>query len=371
MNELLTLRASSMPQGFRCPASVRTGRIALNETHEMATLGTAAHEALRSLAETGSIAWDEIPGLAERYNVPVAELRMLCAQAAKTWPTISASFVDALTEVELSVEVVPGVLLSGHLDLLSISGTVARSGDWKTGRVDSDYAHQMKAYGALVLLDNADLTEVTITIIWVRAGEIENYTMNRAGLKRWLASLLDVVVNWDGVYRTGAHCAHCARSHECAAANALVRRDVAAMSDQELVERAENALETMTAEEKIELLRKADMVAGYAERVRKAIKADVLENGDVVANGVRLTIDTEQRRDIDSLAAWPVLEAAGFGDEEFARCIDIRVSKAEKLVAERAGRGKGAAAVRELSAALQSAGAISVREIQKLSAKRA
>lgn len=371
MTELLTLRASSMPQAFRCPASVRTGRIALNETHEMATLGTAAHEALRSLAETGEIDWTAIPGLAERFGVPESELRMLCGQAAKSWPQISASFVNALTEVALAVEVVEGVVLSGHLDLLSVRGNIARAGDWKTGRKDSDYTHQMKAYGALVLLENPDLVEVTITIIWVRDSEIENYTMRRPDLLAWLDSLVSTVVRWDQVYRPGAHCAHCARSHECDAANALIRRDVAAMSDQELTVRAENALDTMTAEEKIELLRKSDMVAAYAERVRKAIKAHVLENGDVIANGVRLTIDTEQRRDIDSLVAWPVLEASGFGDDEFARCIEIRISKAEKLVAERAGRGKGAAAVRELAKALQAAGAITVREIQKLSAKRA
>lgn len=334
-------------------------------------MGTAAHDAARALAETGSIDWGALPSIADRHGVPIAELRMLCGMAQKLWPSVSQSFPEALTEIPLSAELAPGVVLTGHVDVLSVAGTVARCADWKFGRLDSDYSSQLKAYGALVLLDNPGLTEVTSTVLWVREGEIENYSFDRAGVARWVQSVLREIVNWDGVYRTGAHCAHCARSHECVAANALVRRDVAAMSDQELVESAENALETMTAEEKVELLRKADMVAGYAERVRKAIKADVLENGDVVANGVRLTIDTEQRRDIDSLAAWPVLEAAGFGDEEFARCIDIRVSKAEKLVAERAGRGKGAAAVRELSAALQSAGAISVREIQKLSAKRA
>lgn len=360
-----------MPQAFRCGASVRSGRIAINETHEMATLGTAAHEALRSLAETGEIDWAQVPAIAERFDVSLPELRMLCGMAQKTWPSISASFVNALTEVAISAEVTEGIVLSGHLDLLSVSGNVARAGDWKTGRKDSDYTHQMKAYGALVLLENTDLIEVTITIIWVRDGELENYTMRRADLDTWLASLRDNVVNWDDVYRAGAHCAHCPRSHECPAANALIRRDVAALTDQELTESAENALATMPPDEIIELLRKSDMVAGYAERIRKAVKAHVAQHGDVIAGNVRLTIDTEQRRDIDSLAAWPVLEATGFGDEDFARCIDIRISKAEKIVAERAGRGKGAGAVRALGAALTEAGAVSVREIQKLSAKRA
>jgi len=360
-----------MPQAFRCGASVRPGRIAINETHEMATLGTAAHEALRSLAETGSIDWAEVPAIAERFDVSVVELRMLCGMAQKTWPSISASFVDALTEVAISAEVAEGVVLYGHLDLLSVTGNIARAGDWKTGRVDGDYSHQMKGYGALVLLENPDLIEVTVTVIWVRDGEIENYTMRRPELAAWLAALRDKVIDWDYVYGAGAHCAHCSRSHDCPAANALIRRDVAALTDQELTENAENALASMAPDEIVEILRKADMVAGYADRIRKAVKAHVIAHGDVTAGNVRLTIDTEQRRDIDSLAAWPVLEATGFGDEDFARCIDIRISKAEKIVAERAGRGKGAGAVRALGAALTEAGAVSVREIQKLSAKRA
>lgn len=368
---LLTLRASSAPQAFRCPASVRPGSVALNETHEMATLGTAAHEALRALAERGSVDWDSLPALAERFAVPETELRMLCAMATKVWPAISASFVGALTEVSLSAEVAPGAMLTGHLDLLSVAGTIARAGDWKTGRKDGDYGHQMKAYGALVLLENTELTEVTVTVIWVRDGDIENYTMTRSSITAWLTELSDTVINWDGVYRPGAHCGYCSRSHECEAANALIRRDVAAIADRDLLGRAENELATMPDAEIVELLRKADIVARYSDRVRQAIKSHVLKNGDVVANGVRLTIDTEQRRDVDSLAAWPVLESAGFGDEDFARCIDVRLSKVEKLVAEKAERGKGAATIRALGTALQDAGAISVREIQKLTSKRA
>lgn len=373
MARSLFLRASALPLAFRCPGSVHPGIVSLNETHESAFAGTAAHEALRSLAETGSINWDSLTRIAERYQVDPDELRMLSALGAKLWNTVSQSFPDALTEVGgLAVEVAPGVILSGHLDVLSISGTVARAGDWKTGRKDGDYSQQMRAYGALVLLDNPELTEVTVTVLWVRDCEAENYTMTRADTEKWLQELIQVVVEWDGVYRPGRlHCKHCPRSHECEAANALVRRDVAAIADKQLVARAECEIEMMSPSEIVEVLQKADLVSSYAERVRQAIKRHIEDHGDVVADGVRLTIQTDTKRELDPIRAWPVLESKGFKDEDFAECIDLRISRVEKRIAKNAGRGKGAGSVRELGDALAKAQAIETKEVRKLVTKRA
>lgn len=368
---LSTLRASAAPLAFLCGASIRRGEVPINQLSEAADIGTAAHEALRPLAETGRLDWEAIPAIAKRYSVPEDDVRILCAQANKLWPELAPIFKDALTEVELSTELRPGFLLTGHADLLTTTGTVARGGDWKTGRRDAHHEHQLKAYCALVLLENIELTEVTFTAIWVRDGEIENYTMDRAGCEAWVRELLTAVVDWDGVYRTGKHCDHCPRSHECPAANAQVRRDVAAIADRDLVGRAECEIELMTAEEIVDVFSKADTVARYAQRVRDAIKARVLSHGDIVANGVRLTIATEKRRDVDAARAWPVLEQQGFVDEDFVEVIDLSASKIEKRVATKAPRGKGAAAVRGVTKALEDAGALSVREIQKLTQKRA
>ena len=105
--------------------------------------------------------------------------------------------------------------------------------------------------------------------------------------------------------------------------------------------------------------------------MRRKKKDDVAAHGDIVANGVRLTIATEERREVDTLKAWPVLEAAGFGDQEFAACVEIHVSDAERLVAKRAGRGHGAGAVRDLNEKLTAADAVHTREIKKLAQRRA
>src|SRR5204862_5017368 len=104
------------------------------------------------------------------------------------------------------------------------------------------------------------------------------------------------------------------------AANALVRRDVAAIADQDLVTKMEDeaALATMAPEQIVDVLAKADMVVKNAERVRSAIRSHVMRSGDIVASGKRLTLQQEERRSLEPLAAFTVLVEHGFEDPEMA-----------------------------------------------------
>lgn len=371
MSDLIRLRASAAPTAFRCPGSVRRDGLLVDEPNDAASAGTAAHEALRALAETGAVQWGTLPALAERFDVPLEELRILCAQGAKLWEPVRDAFPSALTELYLSSEVAPGRYLSGHLDLLSYQDRVVRFGDWKTGRKDGDHRHQVMAYAALLYLDDTTLDEVTGTLLWVRDAEIENYTVTRTEIQAWLRRLDAEVFRWDGVYRPGPQCLYCPRSATCEAANAMARRDVAAIADKTLVARAESEISTMTAEEIVDIFEKASTVERYAKRVRDAIRKQVESGGDIVADGKRLTLQTEERRSVDAEKAWPVLEAAGFEDADFAAAMTLSASKCESVVAKKAGRGKGAAAVRDLKAKLDAAAAIEIRTIKKLVSRRA
>lgn len=363
---MVTLRASRAPLVFRCPGALRPATVPVDEVHEAATLGTAAHTLLADLAQTGEVDYSAVPVVAQRYGVDPDELRMLAAMGRKLWTEVAESFPAALTEVPLSAEIA-GLLLTGHADLISIAQTTGRVGDWKTGRKDSDYQEQLCAYAALILLDNPELTECTATILWVREHEIENYTMTRAGMREWVGRLEAEIVHWDGTYHPGSHCQYCPRSHECGAANALARRDVAAMTDEEIG----RDLATLPPEQIVELHGKAKSVAAIAKRVTDAIKAHVQQHGDVQANGSRLTIETRGKRQLRPAEAWPVLTAAGFNDADFAASMTLSVTKVEKRVAQQAGRGKGAAAVRALGDELKAAGAISTKETHSLALKRA
>jgi hypothetical protein len=371
---LPTIRCSALPMAFRCPGSVRPVPVEINESNDAASVGTAAHEALRSLAETGSLDWDAIQTIADRHNVDADEVRMLCALGSKLWANVAPSFKDALTEVEFEADVdllldvtdqrIHSVTLTGHVDLYAVNGTIARAGDWKTGRKDSDYQHQMKGYGALILLEDRTLTEVTITVLWVREGEIENYTMTRESLDPWLAGLA-AVIHWDGIYHPGLHCTHCRRYHDCEARTAMVRANVAALTGLTV------DLANMEPEQIVGLVRQAETVAAVAKHLREAVKEHVLRSGNIVGDGTLITVETEEKRKLVPVAAWPVLDAAGFGDEDFAASMDLRIGRVEKIIAQKAGKGKGAAAVRKLKADLEEAGAIDTVESQKLVIKRA
>lgn len=381
MTEKLRLRCSSLPLAFVCPGSVRRGELVINDTSEPAELGTAAHAGLAVMVERGWPDWDGIPELARRHGVDETDLRVLIAQGVKLWESplpdsqrrVLDCFPDPLTEVPLEHEDDAWVL-TGHADILGRSPTAVHVGDWKGGRVDKSFREQLIGYGALALLDDRAALWAESTVLWVRDQETELYSMQRTELDSWRRRVDDEIVAWNGEYRPGPHCDHCKRMHDCPARNARMRADLAIVTDRNLVGHAEDGetLATWTAEAKIDLLEKARVASHLIDRVLGAIKADVVENGGEISDGKRrLVIVSEPRRYLDPIKAFPVLTEAGFTDEDMAQVIEMTAAKAENVVAERAPKGKAAAAKRELTAKLEAAGAIQVREHQKMVQKRA
>jgi hypothetical protein len=354
---MITLRASKAPLAFRCAGSLQPPKVAIDETSEPARLGTAAHVALRPRAEGGGVAWDALADMADAHEVDGDELRMLCAMATKLWPQLAPSFPGAQTEVEMRAGVGDSLTLTGHADLLSMvdhpDGRAVHGGDWKTGRKDSDYSQQMRCYCAIALLSDSALVHATWTLIWLRSGEVESYTMARADLAQWLADTELALWNWDGTYRPGPWCDWCPRAHECEARTAMVRRDIAAFLGSTIM------ADAMVPGAMVSMAGRARMVKKAAEAVLDLIKAHVDAHGDIVgADGVTLTITETPQRKLDVGRAWPVLEAAGFGDDDFVSTLTMSVGKIEKRIAQRAGKGNGAAAVRELERQLEAAGAV-------------
>lgn len=375
MTEPLELRCSSLPLALTCPASVRPSGLVVDESGSESAVGTATHAGLAVLAETGAVPWDDAPALARRHGVDEVELRALLALGASLWRAHRAShpMPRASSEVELAYRDPGGAfVLTGHADVVAWLGRRARVVDWKCGRRDSDYSAQLGGYCALVMLDDPrGVDEVEAFALWVRDGEVERYHLRRAELGAWLARLVERVVTWDGAYHAGPHCPHCPRSHECPAGRALVRRDVEAMAGEALTEWGDDALDALGPARIVELLARADLVAAVGARVRAAVRAYVERHGDVVGGGRRLTLRHEARRELDVLEAFPVLYAHGFTDDELAEVITLSLAAAERVAARRAGRGKGAAAVRALDAALDAAHAIQTTRATKLVTRRA
>lgn len=367
---MLTLRASGLPMAFLCPGSAHVPEVRIDPRSAPADLGNAAHEALRPVVEGRGVQWEDLPAIAARWGVDEVELRVLVATGAKLWPLVADRFPLALTEVELTAEI-PGPFdvlghLSGHLDILARVDRTIEIADWKTGRKDADYGEQVRGYMALALLDDETALDARATVLWLREGDAEVYTMTRSGALSWMARLVEEVALWDGTFRPGDHCGRCKRNHECPAARALARRDVGAILGVDV----ETSIAAMPAADVVTLYKQAAQVEALAKRVRAAVKARVEEDGDLAADGARLTIQVEHRAALDIVKAWPVLEAAGFGDEDFAACVEVSPAKARDVVAKRAGKGKGAAAVRALDEALVQADAVRAEQVRKLVVRR-
>ena len=373
MTQLVSLRASATPLALRCPGSVHPHRLLVDEHNEAADIGTAAHELLHKMAEENAPPYSDVLDTAHRYGVPPSELRILLSQGWRLWQGVCESFSGGVFgEQELHAEVIPGFTITGHVDLRASAGaTRLRLGDWKTGRKDSDYSAQMRTYGALALLDDKSLEEVTITILWVRDESIENYTMDRAAATRWIKELVARVYRWDGVFHPSSYCQYCPRSHDCEAAIANARRDVAIVADRNVLSRVETELAMMSDADKLQIYEIASTVYNYADRIRKAMKAHVMQHGDVVADGKRLTITEQERRVLDTIKAWPIIEESEFTNEEIGEFVELKVSKLESAVAKRAGRGNGAAAIRSLRAKLDELDALTIKTSPRLTPTRA
>jgi len=372
MSALIQLRASAMPLALRCGGSAVPSKIRLNTSCAPADAGSAAHYVLKTLPASGRVDWSLVDVAAQLYQIDPKEISVLVALGARMWPELAPSFPNAIAEqrlVSLIYTERGSWELSGSPDFVTIGETIARGGDWKCGRKDTDYSQQMMGYNALLLLNNPGLLESHMSLIWIRTGEVETYSMTRAQLEQWLTRVESTVINWDGVLRpSDDYCHHCPRSHECDASNALARRNVAAIVDCSL-DSPEASLDTMSAEEKIGFYKKAKAVDIFLKGFLAALKTEALERGPIATDECSLEISEELQRDIDTKNAWPVLQSM-LTDDEMVKVVDVRVSRAEKIISAKAGRGNGAKSVREFKQKLEDAGAVSYDTIEKMVLRR-
>jgi len=364
------LRASTLPLAFKCPGSIRNTSTRINISNEAADAGSAMHKCCESLPRIGSIDWEFVDEVAAEHGCDCNELRFLCAKATRLWAKLRESFPGSITEVAIEYPIeVAGLKITGTIDGIAISGDVARLYDWKGGRLDTDYYHQMMAYGSMVLLAFPQLREVTVTILWVRHEQFENYTITREKAQEWMRKLETEVVQWDGVYHPHEKCVHCPRWYECEAANGLARASVAAIQNVD-VDSIAQQVERMPPDELIQLRRTAKMVTTIAERTNDAIRALLQKRGEIVGSEAKLMLENQPKRELDTRLTWQVLERIGFDEQDYAEVSKLSVTKIEKLVAERAGRGNGAAAKRKLKADLEAAGAVEMVDTFSISERR-
>ncbi len=241
---------------------------------------------------------------------------------------------------------------------------IARVVDFKTGRRDADFYHQLAGYAACLLKADPDLSEVTVSVVWLRGQEIETYVITRAVIDQWIARLRVQLART--AYVTGRHCEHCARSHDCPAVIAKAREGVALLRDPPA------DLTALSSVEIVGLYRAAKLVSKAAESAVASIRLHVIQNGPQDSGeGTSLQVVEESGgRDIDVAKAWDIVQKRLPDADQMAAVLKIKATDLDDAVAKAAGRGNGASAKRELAAELEAAGAVTMKRIQKLVEKR-
>lgn len=364
---MLTIRCSSLPLLFACRPAL-DGDLRIDERNEAADLGSAAHEAMEAIVAGHR---PDLDAIAKRWSCNRDELGRLAWYGVKAWEVLAPSFPDdeehaRFAESMMRVAIGDDLELTGHPDVHTVcsDGTV-RVIDWKTGRVDRDYYHQLAGYAAIFLLGDENVSEVTVSVVWLRGQEIETYVITRAVLEQWIARLRVQAART--AYVTGRHCEHCARSHNCPAVAAKAREGIAILGGEPV------DLSAMTGPEVVKLYRIAKLVTKIAESAVSSIRLHVIQNGPQDSGeGTYLQVVEENGgREIDVSKAWAVIQKRLPDAEQMAAVLRISATALDDAVAKAAGRGNGAAAKRELADELAAAGAVTMKQrIQKLTEKR-
>lgn len=375
-------RCSSLPLLFTCAGAGQSVEIEIDPVNDMGVFGNAGHDVMREIAEGDArhVSDVNLALIARRHLLDEEmeadlereafnclwiwrELRaglpsLADPVLARIWSELGAGLVGARGEVELSARI-GGVTLTGHADLLAIVGRRAVAPDWKFGRVDRNYRKQVEGYSALILRTFPEVDTVYTPICWMRGREIEHYEMSRRDLPAWEAAFTASIEEWDGVYHPGDHCVFCPRAAECPAMVTQMRLNLQLLGKQDLADKLDSSLEAVPGDEVVALDQRAAAIIKLCEQVRAVVKVRVRAAGGRLSDGAGgelKFIDVENRK-IDALAAWDAIERHT-EPEERSQFLKVSAAKLDAVVAQKAGRGHGAAAKRALEAELLEANAL-------------
>ena len=235
--------------------------------------------------------------------------------------------------------------------------------DWKSGRVRRTHKNQLRSYAylALVRARKADQEPESITVytVWLRHREIDVSTYTPAQLDQWAKDLANRVMNWDGVYTTGDHCAFCPRKTTCEAKLNEERALVQAFTGPE-----PSGLSRLSPESVYDTYRRVKEIERAVKGALAQFKEHVQEVGEVASGDRALVLAERGRTTIDARKAWPVLSEV-LSQDELAEAVSISKTAITKAVRANA-KGSKKAAVSDVLDQLEAAGAITKTSSQYL-----
>lgn len=367
---MTTIRCSRLPLAWNCPESqnVPDGTVVLNIGGEPAEAGNASHRYMSAHVRGTEL---NIPQLAAEHGCDPDELSMLCAQGRKLLSELGKYIkIDGTmkTEVPLRASIEDNIFLVGNADIAGRQGRTGLVVDYKSGRLDADHTHQLNGYGYCWMQHlGPEIEKVTVIVGMLRTGTWDVTHLTREQLISWSEELSRRIRNGRGNFNPGESCAYCQRRTNCPGRQALLRTitkdwsvEGAPIIDWTPETRAAMgpAIGTMYG--------RAKFVESVAEEFRAAVKADVLEHGPLpIGDGRQLAITETNKRVLDPAKARPILEKYLSADD-IDSATKISMAACEQAAASGARKGMGAGIKREMAAALEAAGALSLTTIQSL-----
>lgn len=330
----LRISPSRVPIYIECGQAARPV-VAIGESTEAGSMGSAAHAALADIVRNGET--QPIFRWAEEYQVDETELGWLVAYGRICWDEVRLAFPAPLVERKLEASIADDILLQGTADVLSMVPRGVATLDWKTKRekVPSDF-HQLQAY-ALLGCEALGVEEATVSIAWLRHQDLETRHLTRQDLEDFRGRLLRSLRS--ETYNLGDHCKYCPRRYECPA-----RQTKLTAATGQLTSQSETLREVIGAGRLPELMETVKEVEKAAKAIRAGVKSHIEESGPIPIDGSDREYYLQQiaRRGVNVTAGWDsILEHLGSLGAYNALKLDFK--KADKIIGDRTDGPKGVA----------------------------
>jgi len=356
--------ASKIPLLVACPASnVLPGEcLMIRTSNQAAALGTVIHKAAEKIVGEGLTSPPDMT--AELADTGVTDGALLNDVSSLLWAVVNewhgkkgeakaglkTYFDNVRLEQRFEATLNPQHPRTGErhkIDLTAIldfNGESVKAGrwligDWKTNRKEDEpfYSEQMKMEAALMMLNDKQVEEVTVMLIWLRHGARTIRTYTRADIKEWLQMLVKRKFFWDGTsYNTGEHCMYCPRVFVCEGRKEQLRSymDIMSATDAEamLYDDMGNILAPDEIQRRLVICKAFGKIA---TDFKKAVKELLVESGTRPLEGQPgFGLGIKEKKGslkIDVAAAWNTL-AEYLSAEQLSPALSISKKKLEEAI---------------------------------------
>jgi hypothetical protein len=321
------LSASSAERWLACPASAIAAAAYPNTATAFTREGTIAHEVAEQIARDG---------IAEKLPDVTQEM-LECARGYRDYIQEQIRSDDAVVLLEQRVDfshIVPKGF--GTADCIIIQGSTMDVIDYKYGKgvaVSAVDNPQEKLYGLGALNEFGfayDIERIRLHIYQPRLNSITVDELTVEELTQWGETVVkptaEKAAAGKGKYNPGEHCRFCPHAGRCRALTKVCTEYVTTHG-------MKAAVPVLAAWEVAEVLAMEPLVSLWLKRVREQALTTMLNGGEVP--GYKVVAGRGSRNWSDDLEVGKLLEAAGYGREDYTETTVLSVAKMEKAIGKK------------------------------------